>query len=407
MPRPRPLAAVTLLAVLAPGLGACTAGGGEDSGAGAVVCTEPGTVCTVSGTGSPGSDPTTDVAVESPLYAPVDAAFWEDSSDFFVADWNNHKIRLVEDGTVRTIVGTDFLGDGDPDFDEREAPGVPGTEVALNHPTSMEWNPVTGRLLLPSWHNHRVREWDPATGYSLVVCADTDITDGNGANAGFAGDGGPAADALMAFPNSIAVDAATGDFWLLPQSNNRVRWVAADFSLIDTVAGDGERDYTGDGGPALEASFHFWYAEDLQPEPAGAVEYDDDNGLLYIADTVNHVLRVMDVQTGLIDTVPGTGEQTLPGGECDREALCFPRDVELGPDGRLWIADEGNHVIRVYDPATQTMETAVGTFEAGDGGEGDLGPDTALDRPHGVDVAPDGTVIIADTYNHRVRMMLP
>ncbi|MCB9670508.1 MAG: hypothetical protein H6734_13605 [Alphaproteobacteria bacterium] len=367
-------------------------------------CADAGTVCTVAGTGQAGSSNTATRADEGPLYGPMDVAARGGGDDFFIGDWNNHKIRHVQDGLMETVVGTEFLGDGDPTFQERIAPGVPGTTVALNHPTQLEWNFVTNRLLLPSWHNHRVREWNPETGNSLVVCADTDVNDGNGANAGFAGDGGPAARALMAFPSSIAIDPADGSFWLLAQKNARVRKVAVDFSLIDTMAGTGEVGAGGDGGPALQAQFDFWDPADLQPEPAGAIEYAD--GKLYIADTSNHAIRVIDLASGTIDRLPGIPEQTMPGGACDPDALCFPRDVEAGPDGRIWIADEANHVVRVYDPATQSLEIAVGTLEAADGEEGGLGPDTALERPYGIDVTEDGTLLIADTYNHRIRRMV-
>ena len=368
-------------------------------------CTDSGTVCTVVGLGTPGNNEAEHRANRASLYGPMDVTVRTDANDYFIGDWNNHKIRHVLDGEVQTVVGTNFLGDGDPDFQERIAPGVPGTEVALNHPTQTEWNPVTGQLMLPSWHNHRVRTWTPETGNSLVVGADTDISDGNGANAGFAGDGGPAADALMAFPNSIAVNPDDGSFWLLAQKNTRIRWVAADYSLIDTIAGTGAEGYSGDGGDALEATFHFWDSDDLQPEPSGAIEYAD--GLLYIADTSNHVIRVLDPDTGIIDTLPGTGAQTLPGGACDADALCFPRDIEVGPDGRLWIADEGNHVIRVYDPATETMDTAVGTFSIGDGDDGAPGLEVSLNRPYGIDIDADGVLLIADTYNHKIRRMTP
>lgn len=372
-----------------------------------VPCTPgPGIACTVLGTGSPGNAEGETVAIKNPLYAPMDVAVWTDADDFFVGDWNNHKIRHVLDGTVETIIGTTFLGDGDPDFQERIAPGVPGTEVGLNHPTSMEWNPVTDKLLVPSWHNHRVREWSPDTGYSRVVCADTDISDGNGANAGFAGDGGPAADALMAFPNSIAVDPVDGSFWLLPHKNGRVRWVAHDYSLIDTVAGTGVVGYAGDGGDALAAEFNFWDPADLQPEPSGAIEFDPDTLLLYIADTSNHVIRVLDTEAGTIETLAGTGDQILVDGECDTDALCFPRDVELlGTD--LYIADEGNSVVRKYDLTTNTMEVVAGTFVAELGEDGGDALETSLNRPYGIDIAEDGSLLIADTYNHRILKVTP
>jgi len=382
-----------------------TTGDSGDSGL-AADCTPSGVVCTVSGTGSPGNNENETDTTKSPLYAPMDVAVWDSADSYFIGDWNNHKIRLVEDGQVRTIIGTDFLGDGDPDFLEREGDGIIGTEVALNHPTSMEWNPVTEKLLVPSWHNHRVREWTPETGKSLVVCADTDIYDGNGANAGFAGDGGPASDALMAFPNSIAIDDTDGSFWLLPQTNSRVRWVAADYSLIDTVAGDGSWGYEGDGGDALAASFNFWTEGDLQPEPSGAVEFDPSTRLLYIADTRNHVIRVLDTDAGTLDTLPGTGTQTFTDEVCSPDALCLPRDVELFEDW-LYIADEGNNVIRRYDLTTGSLETVAGTFEEGAGADGGPALEVALNSPNGIDVAPDGALLIADTYNHRILKVTP
>jgi trimeric autotransporter adhesin len=378
----------------------------DDSGVAEVDCTPSGVVCTVSGTGSPGNNENESSATLSPLYAPMDVVVWTGADDFFVGDWNNHKIRHVQDGVVETVIGTDFLGDGDPDFAEREAPGIHGTQVAVNHPTSLEWNPVTEKLLVPSWHNHRVREWSPETGFSLVVVANTDISDGNGANAGFAGDGGPAADALMSFPNSIAIDPVDGSFWLLPQSNSRVRWVAHDYSLIETVAGNGSFGYGGDGGDALDASFQFWADGDLQPEPSGALEFDPDTRLLYIADTRNHVIRVLDTEAGTIDTLPGTGTQSFTDEVCSPDALCLPRDVELH-DGWLYIADEGNNVIRRYELASGELETVVGTFEEGDGDDGDDALDVSLNSPYGIDVAPDGSLLIADTYNHRIRKVTP
>ena len=365
-------------------------------------CPDPGTVCTVAGTGEAGANEAESRATRSPLYGPMDVINWPGEGKFFIGDWNNHKIRVVDGGEMSTIVGTRFLGDGDPNFLERAAPGVDGTTVALNHPTQAEWNHVTGKLLLPSWHNHRIREWTPETGNSLVVCADTAIDDGNGANAGFEGDGGPASDALMAFPNSIAVDD-DGSFWFVDQRNNRIRYVTADYQLIDTVVGDGEDD--SDDGSFAEASFNFWTLDDLQPDPSGAIEYDGVD-TLYVADTSNHAIRVLDLTTETVTTLP-TGEQTLPGGACDAAALCFPHDLELGPDGRLYIADTDNDLIRVWDFASETLETIVGTGERGDGEDGLDALETMLQRPYGIDFDDDGALLIADTFNHRIRRVTP
>ncbi len=379
----------------------------DDTGADAGDCNAvSGTICRVAGTGSAGAIDSATAALACPLYAPMDVAFFTDTDDFLIADWNNHKVRRVMDGNASVIIGTEFLGDGDPDFQEREPPGVDGTLVALNHPTSMEWNPHSNRWLVPSWHNHRLREWSPETGLSLVVGADTDITDGNGANSGFEGDGGPAADALMSYPNSIAVQPETGDFWLLDQRNNRIRFITADFSNIQTIAGGEEAAFVGDGGPAIDARFFFWNPDELQPEPSGAIEYDPERNSLYIADTSNHRIRVINLDSGTINTLPGTGEQSLPGGNCDADALCFPRDLEI-MDEYLYIADTNNHVIRRFDLNTNEMDVVVGSFIAGHTTDNTPALETTLDTPHGIDIAADGTLLIADTYNHQILRVYP
>lgn len=373
--------------------------------AGCDPCSDSGSVCTLAGTGSPGVDQESR-ATRAGLYGPMDVIALGTADDVVIGDWNNHRLRRITDGRIATLIGTDFLGDGDPDFEERVAPGVPGTEVALNHPTQLEWHPTEDKLLVPSWHNHRIREYSFDSGNSLVVCANTDINDGNGANAGFRGDGGPAEDALMAFPNSLAIDPESGDFWFIDERNQRVRKVTADYSLIDTIAGNGDTAYVGDGGDPLDASFNFWDPADLQPEPAGAIEYDPATRRLFVADTSNHAIRVIDLAANTIDTL-GLPMQA-DGENCSADALCFPRDVEIGDDGLLYIADSGNHVIRRVDPDDpSTLETIAGSFEPGESEDGDQATETGLDHPHGIDIVEDGTLLIADTYNHKILRVTP
>ena len=115
---------------------------------------------------------------------------------------------------------------------------------------------------------------------------------------------------------------------------------------------------------------------------------------------------MLDTEAGTIDTLPGTGSQTFTDEVCSPDALCLPRDVEVH-DGWLYIADEGNNVIRRYDLSTGEMETVVGTFEEGDGPEGVDALEVSLSSPYGIDLAPDGSLLIADTYNHRIRKVTP
>ena len=128
--------------------------------------------------------------------------------------------------------------------------------------------------------------------------------------------------------------------------------------------------------------------------------------MLFIADTSNHVIRTIDLETGIIDTLPGTGNQTLPGGSCDPDALCFPRDVEI-VDDVLYIADTNNHVIRTVNLETGDVDVIVGRFESGPTEDNTPALETALNTPHGIDIAPDGTLLIADTYNHQILKVVP
>ena len=210
----------------------------------------------------------------------------------------------------------------------------------------------------------------------------------------------------MSYPKSIAVHPDTGDFWLLDQRNNRVRFIAADFSLIETIAGGDEAALEGDGGPSQDGRFFFWNPEELQPEPSGAIEYDIDRNQLYVADTSNHRIRVIDLDAGTIDSLVIGEEQALPDGACNPDALCFPRDVEVVGDD-LYIADTNNHVIRKYNLVTDTLTTVAGTFAEGPTEMNADALSATLNTPHGIDVASDGTVLIADTYNHQILKVHP
>src|SRR5690606_41068579 len=118
------------------------------------------------GTGEAGFDRDGHELRESMLYWPVDLEFT--STGAYVLDWNNHAVRLVQpDNTLRTVIGSGFVGDGPPDLTDREAPGADGVTIDLNHPTQVIELP-TGNILRVSWHNHKLREYDPDTGLAYV-----------------------------------------------------------------------------------------------------------------------------------------------------------------------------------------------------------------------------------------------
>ena len=99
---------------------------------------------------------------------PTDLEFT--STGCYVLDWNSHRVRLVTpQNTFQTVIGSDFVGDGDPDLNDRFPPGVPGTTVYLNHPTDIDELPG-GLILLSAWHNHKLRIYNPSTGLVYVSC---------------------------------------------------------------------------------------------------------------------------------------------------------------------------------------------------------------------------------------------
>ncbi len=385
-------------------LSGCEGEGGPSQ----VECTESGTICTVAGVGQASFSGDGGPAYAAGLYWPMDVAPEPGTSRYAITDWNNHHVRLVdENGDITSIVGTDLPGDGPADLSDREEPGADGTAVALNHPVQVEWDEATGMLYLPNWHNHKVRTWDPATGKVLVVVADTGPDDGNGANAGFAGDEGPAEDALLFFPNSLAFDPS-GNFYILDQKNLVVRQVDTNWT-IHTVAG--QQNILGSSSDGTAAGTQFAWVDALtnpQPEPGGAIE-SDDTGWVYIADTWNHRICRFDPSTSAVEIIAGTGTAGYSGdgGQAIDATLNSPRDLEIGPDGFLYVADTDNHAVRAIDLTTGAIETVAGTGQAGTGEEQVDALQSALNRPFGIDFDADGALMIADTWNHRVRRVTP
>jgi sugar lactone lactonase YvrE len=368
-----------------------------------------GNICTWAGTGDAAFDGDGNDRLSSMFYWPMKAVF-SDYGNPVILDWNNHRVRIVEDDdTLQTIIGSDFPGDGPADLSDLTEPGADGTTVLLNHPTDAEYM-ADGTLVLASWHNHKLRTWDPATGLVMVHCglgpgfmpASSD-SDGDGVNDVLETDYQSATGALLNMPNSIEIDA-DGNLWFVDQKNERVRELTADLQ-IRTIAGSGTQGYGGDGGDATLASFAF--PKNAQPEPGGALALGPD-GNVYVSDTENHRIRMVDMATGLIETVVGTGTAGFggDGGDGTAAMLNNPRDLTFDSDGILWIADTDNHVIRTWDPTTGIIDTAVGTPEtSGFAGDGGPAADAELYRPFGLNFSPDGDLYIADTYNHRIRVV--
>lgn len=388
------------------GLLGLVATGCGDSGSDAE-CSMSGTACMWAGIGERGYNIENPTAhrLKSKLYYPEDVTF--DSEDRgYIVDWNNHRIRRVEkDDSLVDVIGTDYEGDGPPEMEDRlptcNPAGAPGLTVALNHMTDVEFGP-DGRLYMAAWHNNKIRIWDPAT----------DLVTAFGNGYGYAGDGDLACNVLFNQPKAI-VFGPDGTLYTIDQRNVRIRAITGiledeNQARIDTIAGTGAVGNVGDGGLAANAQFGF--ENGTTPRPAGALVWHQNK--LLVADSLNNRIRSIDMSTGMIDCIAGR-EDGQPGysgdgGNALDATFNFPSDMELGPDGRLYVADRGNHAIRAIDLQTGTIETVAGTgvkCELEDGEDCPVGraaTEVPLNEPYGVAFDSVGNMYVADTHNNRI-----
>jgi streptogramin lyase len=222
---------------------------------------------------------------------------------------------------------------------------------------------------------------------------------GNGQKA-YRGDGGPAVDASLSAPHELLFDRG-GDLYFAERDNHVVRKVNMKTGVISTVAGTGKAGFSGDGGPGTQAQLS-------QPH---CVLLDRD-GTLLICDLMNHRIRRLHLDTGMIETFAGTGEAkpTPDGAPVSGTPLSGPRTLALASNGDLYLAlREGNAIYRI-DAQTKTLHHIAGTGESGYSGDG--GPAISakfggalarLAGPKGLSVGPNNSLYVADTESHAIR----
>jgi len=401
-----------------------------------LVQAKPGTIVTLAGTGEPGYAGDGKPAVEARLNEPKSLAL-DGAGRLYIADSENHVVRMVDlaSGTISTVAGRpggseaaepdrstgvgiasdqsddDPLGGPTQQMPEKfaqlgdlsgtvrfvvgiapkagrfQGDGGPALQAALNFPTAAVED-REGHLYIADTMNHRVRKVDAATGIITTLA-------GTGQHR-CSGDGGPAALASLNEPSALVVDHERGALYIADQSNNRVRKVDLASGIITTLAGTGQASYTGDGVPAAEASL---------AGPSGLALGPDT---LYIADTFNGRIRAVNLETGLISTVAGDGGEYRYQGLPNEfsTSLSRPYGIALDRDGHLLITDSDSHLIRRWDRRKKIVTLVAGNGRAGYGGDGGVPQESSLNYPFGVAVAPQGHIYIADTFNHRVRVIV-
>ena len=321
------------------------------------------------------------------------------------------------------------------------SPGVSDSQV--NNPYGVIIGP-DGGLYFCDVDNQRIRRFDFKSRTTRTIA-------GDGQRA-YRGDGGPATSGSLNMPHEIVFDAR-GHIYIAERDSHVVRKVDGSTGVLSTLAGTGVAGFTGDSGPAGQAQLR-------QPHSI----YIGPGDRLMICDIGNHRIRAVDLRTGIIETIGGTGERlpTPDGAPLKGTPLNGPRTMVIDRDGTIYLAlREGNALYRI-DPKTQTLHHLAGTGEQGWTGDrgpartatlsgpkglalsgrslyvadteshtirrvnldtgiittvlgagvrGD-GPETdplqcKLSRPHGLFAAPDGTLYVTDSEAHRIRVLRP
>jgi DNA-binding beta-propeller fold protein YncE len=260
------------------------------------------------------------------------------------------------------------------------ADGTDAKTAKLIQPFGVDFDSDGRTLIVEMAKGERLRLID-AKG-RLITLAGTEGKKGND------NDGGVALDATFNGMHSLTVGPAA--VYLADTWNNRVRFVTWN-GRVFAFAGTGEKGFSGDGGPADKAKFGGVYC----------VCFDPDKKNLYITDLDNKRIRKVDMKTQVVTTVAGNGGKGVPkdGEDTLKQPLVDPRAQAVDKDGNIWIVERSGHALRVVD-AKGKIRTVAGTGKAGMGTGKAL--EAAMNGPKHLCIDRDGTVLIADTENHRI-----
>jgi sugar lactone lactonase YvrE len=301
---------------------------------------------------------------QSPLISPFGVAF-DSAETMWIVELEGGRVhRLTADGTLSLAGGaTESAYTGD---------GGPLRQARFNGMHNCAVLPNDDLLIADSW-NHVIRRVNAGNGVISTLA-------GTG-SAGFSGDGGAATRAEFDFVMCITLTPKADRVHVADLKNLRIREVNLGTGLVRTVAGNGERGVPADGAVATAAPL-------IDPRAAA----EDEQGILYILERGGHALRAV-LPDGTIRTVAGTGKRGFADGPAAESEFGSPKHLCIGPQGKVYIADDQNGAIRVYDPAEKSVRTVLGR-SFGD-------PAIRLKNPHGV-TWHKGWLYVVDMGNNRI-----
>jgi len=318
-----------------------------------------GCVSTLAGTGSAGytDGPAASAKFDSPIWVVVDSS----SGKVYVADSDNHRIRMISGGVVSTFAGS----------------GTSGFKDGAASSAMFEWPAVmaldsSGKLYVSDVGNHSIR----------VISGGAVSTFAGTGTSGFK-DGSPSL-AQFDEPAGMVFDG-TGKLYLADAGNHRIRVISG--GTVSTVAGTGVAGFQ--DGAVGSAMFSY---------PIGIAR--DSSGKLYLADAENHLIRV--ISGGTVSTLAGTGVEGYQNGPATSAKFRFPVGIALDSSGKVYVGDSGNHRVRMISAGT------VSTFAGGWTSGFQDGPlsQARFNSPNGLTLA-GGLFYVADGDNNAVRIIKP
>lgn len=372
---------------------------------------------TIAGTGTVGFSGDGAAATTANLGTPSGIAV-DSQGNLYLADSGNLRVRkFTVGGNINTVAGNgkvSYSGDGGP-----------ATAAQMNGPLGVGID-KGGNLYVSDSRNQVVRQVAKSgtissigsgsfvlpQGVAVDSAGDVFVADlqgnvvrrigtdgsfttfaGNGTQ-GYSGDGGPATGAELNAPIAVAVDSHD-NVYIAEFSNSRIRKVAAADGTISTIAGNGNQGYSGDGGPAVEASLN---------GPRGIAV--DAAGNVYIADTANSRIREV-TPNGTISTIAGTGVPGFSGdgGSAVNTPIITPSGIAVDSFSSVYFIDGTTRVRRIFPNGT--VYTIAGGSTQGYSGDGGVATQAQLNEPAALAVDASGNVYVADFGNNAVRLLQP
>jgi uncharacterized protein (TIGR03437 family) len=336
--------------------------------------TTNGIINSIAGDGLPGYSGDTFLAVNAEVHSPEDVALDSASPpNVYIADTANAYIREI---TTSTGIINFIAGDGSVGY---SGDGAAANVAGLDEPTAIALD-SSGNVYFTEPEDGRVREITISNGYINTVV-------GNGVF-GFSGDGGPATSSMLHLPTGLAIDSSA-NLYIGDTLNYRIRKLTG--KTISTIVGNGVLSYSGDGGPATSAQMN-------SPEAVAM----DSSGNVYIADTVNNVVREISTK-GIISTIAGNGTSGFSGdnGAATSAMLSSPQGVVVDSSGNVYVSDTANARVRKISGGTIT--TVAGSGTQGYGGDGGVATSAQLYAPVGLAIDKSGNLYIADVDDSVVR----